>query len=245
MAVAEYFAHWDIIYDFANGLQIYRVHTKALQIVDELGSTFQVELCHAGDLKCNLPRHCITIPRVHIFCLSSLQQNTDDSCFAKKLLHEVCFMQSSYKLCAQKAPSVFKFSHKIVRLKLPNYTNEGIPCVQPTYYLEGGSAQAYLKLHEVLAAVVYMFEGSTIQIWELFLCFERPLDQATLNTKQMQFDYKDLQFGPCYVPQQSEVFQFYLDRTKFLGCSPISDKLQGIIHIMHVSALDVFESRRI
>ncbi|XBJ02186.1 hypothetical protein VPH35_021630 [Triticum aestivum] len=140
MAVAEYFAHWDIIYDFANGLEICRMHTKALQIVDELVSTFQVELCHAGDLECNLPRHCIRIPHVQIFCLSSLQQNTDDSCFAKQLLHEVCFMQSSYKLCAQKAPSVFKFSHKIVRLKLPNYMNEGIPCVQPTYYLEGGSA---------------------------------------------------------------------------------------------------------
>ncbi|XBI11861.1 hypothetical protein VPH35_138830 [Triticum aestivum] len=172
-----------------------------------IGIAFPLELCHISDLECNLPRHYIRIPPVQIFCLSSLQQNTDDSCFAKQLLHEgkqwfpeldarshntalamqhcylptmsvhlpqfmqsgpyelVCFMQSSSKLCAQKAPSVFKFSHKIVRLKLPSYMNEGIPCVQPTYYLEGVSARAYLKLREVCAAVVCMFEGSTIQIW--------------------------------------------------------------------------------
>ena len=136
-------------------------------------------------------------------------------------------MQSSYKLCAQKEPSVFKSSHKIVRLKLPNYMNKVIPCLQPTYYLEGGSAQAYLKLHEVCAAVVYMFEASTIQIWELFLCFERPLDQATLNTKQMQFDYKDLQSDPCYVLQQSEDFQIYLDQTKCLGLLIVVVKTGG------------------
>ena len=67
------------------------------------------------------------------------------------------------------------------------------------------------------AAVVYLFEHSTIQIWELFLCFERSSDQATLKAKQKQLVYKNLQSNSCYVLQPSEDFQICLGRTKILG----------------------------
>lgn len=50
-------------------------------------------------------------------------------------------------------------------------------CVQPTCYCVVGYDQTYLKLNEVSAAVVDMFENGINQVWELLLCFKHPPDQ--------------------------------------------------------------------
>ncbi|XBI22581.1 hypothetical protein VPH35_063585 [Triticum aestivum] len=55
-----------------------------------------------------------------------------------------------------------------------------IQCVQPRYYFEVGSTEAYLKLKEVDVAVTYMFELRNSWDWELLTHFNRPPDPASI-----------------------------------------------------------------
>ncbi|KAM3386639.1 hypothetical protein ACQJBY_009915 [Aegilops geniculata] len=55
-----------------------------------------------------------------------------------------------------------------------------IQCVQPRYYFEVGSTQAYLKLKEVDVAVTYMFELRNNWDWELLTRFNCPPDPASI-----------------------------------------------------------------
>lgn len=67
------------------------------------------ELCHVRDHDCTLPRHCIRIPLVQIFCLWSLKQNNGDSYFTKQLLHEGT--QWFLKVCACSINTAFEMQH--------------------------------------------------------------------------------------------------------------------------------------